>query len=203
VTSAYYSQVAAAMIQADKVRNQGRFSTALSNAFFQRGILSTAAAAALANAPEPQREVAPAAMGGFPGLGGVGATQTRLTYNGQEDDGYRRGPEDAPALPTQTITTDFGMALLAHAPMEPARFSVLPAALAGTSAEPSTPDEAARAFVEDLIQLDRLDLRAAHGRMALIAPSDSRSRKTHVVRETPEGLVLKRLHFDCGFHSRQ
>jgi hypothetical protein len=205
VPSDFYSQVAAAMIQADQARNQGRYSTALSNAFFQRGILSTAAAAALANAPVPQREVAPAAMGamaGFPGLGGVGATQTQLTYNGQEDDGYRRGPEDAPALPTQTITTDFGMTLLAHVPMEPARFSVLPAVLAGRSAEPSTPDEAARAFVEDLIQLDRLDLRAAHGRMALIAPSDSRSRKTHVVRETSEGLVLKRLHFDCGFHSR-
>jgi len=207
VTSAYYSRVAAAMIQADQVRNQGRYSTALSNAFFQRGILSTAAAAALANAPVPQREVAPAgisAVVGFPGLGGMSGTQTRLTYNGQEEDGYRRGPEDAPALPTQTITTDFGMALLVHAPTEPARFAVVPAALRGASAEPSTPDEAARAFVEDLIQLDRLDLRAAPGRVALITPLDarSRSRKTHVVRETSEGtLVLKRLHFDCGFHS--
>jgi hypothetical protein len=206
VTSAYYSQVAAAMIQADKVRNQGRYSTALSNAFFQRGILSTAAAAALANAPEPQREVASAAMGavaGFPGFGGMGGTQTRLTYNGQEDDGYRRGPEDAPALPTQSITTDFGMTLLAHAPVEPARFSVFAAALAGTPPEPSTPDETARNFIEDLIQLDRVDLRAVQGRVALIALSDSRSRKTHSVRETSEGLVLKRLHFDCGFHSRQ
>jgi hypothetical protein len=127
--------------------------------------------------------------------------QTRLTYNGQEDDGYRRGPEDAPALPTQTITTDFGMTLLAHALVEPARFSVFPAALAGASAEPSTPDETARNFVEDLIQLDRVDLRAVHGRMALIAPSDSQSRKTHAVRETSEGLVLKRLHFDCGLHN--
>jgi hypothetical protein len=131
----------------------------------------------------------------------MSGSQTRLTYNGQEEDGYRRGPEDVPALPTQTVNTDFGVMLVVHAPAEPARFSVLPAALAGTSAEPSTPDEAARAFVEDLIQLDRLDLRAAHGSMSLIAPSDSRSRKTHIVRETSEGLVLKRLHFDCGFHS--
>ena len=129
--------------------------------------------------------------------------QTRLTYNGQEDDGYQRGPEDAPALPTQTITTDFGMTLLAHVPVEPARFSVFPAALAGTPSEPSTPDETARNFIEDLIQLDRVDLRGAQGRVALIALSDSRSRKTHAVRETSEGLVLKRLHFDCGFHSRQ
>jgi len=146
-------------------------------------------------------------MAGFPGSGGssgpVGGTQTRLTYNGQEDDGYRRGPEDAPALSLQTITTDFGITLLTHAPTEPARFSVIPAVLGGASAEPSTADEAARAFIEDLIQLDRLDLHAAHGHMALITPSDarSRSRKTHIVRETSQGLVLKRRHFDCGFHS--
>jgi hypothetical protein len=214
VTSAYYSQVAAAMIQADQARNQGRYRTALSNAFRERGILSIAATAALASAPVPQREVAPAGMvtmAGFPGVGGfsgqASGTQTRLTYNGQEDDGYRRGPEDAPALPTQTIATDFGMTLLVHAPAEPPRFSVVPAALRGVSAEPSTPDEAARAFVEDLIQLDRLDLRAVYGRVSpeLIAPPDgrSRSRKTHEVRETQEGPVLKRLHFDCGIHSRR
>jgi hypothetical protein len=211
VTSAYYSQVAAAMIQADQARNQGRYRTALSNAFRERGILSIAATAALASAPVPQREVAPAGMvtmAGFPGVGGfsgqASGTQTRLTYNGQEDDGYRRGPEDAPALPTQTIATDFGMTLLVPAPAEPPRFSVVPAALRGVSAEPSTPDEAARAFVEDLIQLDRLDLRAVYGRVSpeLIAPPDerSRSRKTHEVREMPEGPVLKRLHFDCGIH---
>jgi hypothetical protein len=89
VPSDFYSQVAAAMIQADQARNQGRYSTALSNAFFQRGILSTAAAAALANAPVPQREVASAgigAMAGFPDVGGLSGpmsgTQTRLTYNG-------------------------------------------------------------------------------------------------------------------------
>jgi hypothetical protein len=209
VTSAYYTQVAAAMIQADQARNQGRYRTALNNAFRQHGILSTAAAATLADAPVPQREAAPAGIGtmsGFPGagvFGPVSGTQPPLTYNGQEDDGYLRGLEDAPALPTQTITTDDGMTLLVHALAEPARFSVFPAALGGTSAEAATPDEAARAFVEDLIQLDRLDLQASHDRAALIASSDIRSRlqKTHVLRETPEGLVLKRHHFDCGFHS--
>jgi hypothetical protein len=213
VTSAYYSQVAAAMIQADQARNQGRYRTALSSAFLQRGILSTAAAATLTSAPVPQRTATPAdlvTMAGLAGVGGFGGrasgAQSLLTYNGQVDDGYRRGPEDAPTLPTQTIATDFGMTLLVHAPAEPERFSVVPAVLGGVSAQPPTPDEAARAFVEDLIQLDRLDLRAVHGRVSpeLIASPDerSRSRKTHVVRETPEGLLLKRLHFDCGIHSR-
>jgi len=212
IRPAYYSQVAAGMIQADQARNQGRYRTALSRAFLQRGILSTAAAAALASAPVPQRATVPAdlvTMAGLTGVGGFGGrvsgTQSLLTYNGQEDDGYRRGPEDAPALPTQTIATDFGMTLLVHAPAEPERFSVAPAALSGGSPEPPAPDEAARAFIEDLIQLDRLDLRAVHGRVPaeLIASQDerSRSRKTHVLRETPEGLLLKRLHFDCGVHS--
>jgi len=209
VTSAYYSQVAAAMIQADQARNQGRYRTALNNAFRQHGILSTAAAASLADASVPRQEAAPAGiatMAGFPGagvFGPVGGTQIRLTYNGQEDDGYRRGPEDAPALPTQTVTTDDGMTLLVHAAAEPERFSVAYAALRGAPAVPASPDEAARAFIEDLVQLDRLDLQAVHDRVALVSPSDARSRlrKTHVVRETPEGPVLKRHHFDCGFHS--
>jgi hypothetical protein len=205
VTSAYYSQVAAAMIQADQARNQGRYSAVLSSAFFQRGILSTAAAASLANAPLPRREVPSAGISsttGFPGSravgGSVSSLQTRLVYDGSEDDGYKRGPEDVPALPVQTVTTEFGMVLLAHAPIEPARFSVVPAVLGGTSAELLTSDEVARGFVEDLIQSDRLDLRAAQGRVALIATPDTRLRaKTHVVRETPQGFVLKRLHFDC------
>jgi hypothetical protein len=204
VTSAYYSQVAAAMIQADQARNQGRYRTALSSAFIQRGILSPAAAAALTSAPVPQRAAVPADLVATAGLGGVGGRasgrQTRLTYNGQDDDAYRRGPEDAPALPIQAVSMDVGITLLVHAPAEPERLAAAPAALGGGAAEPSGPEEAARAFVEDLIQLDRIDLHALHGQVPVVlsAPPEARSRKTHVVRETPEGLVLKRLHFDCG-----
>jgi len=193
VTSAYYSQVAAAMIQADQARNQGRYRTALNNAFQQHGILSTAAALTLASAPVPQRQVAPA------GVATVGGTQTRLTY-GDEDDGYRRGPEDAPALPVQTITTDDGTTLLVHAAAEPARFSVVPATLRGAPAGPAAPDEAARLFIEDLVQLDRVDL---NGHLSRGLVAGSRSRRTHVMRETAEGRVLKRLHFDCGFYSHR
>lgn len=208
VTSDYYSQVAAAMIQADKARNQGRYSAALTSAFFQRGILSTAAAATLAEASVPQREAAPAAaIAGLPGLAGPGGAgmQTRIAYNGEEDDGYRRGPEDAPTLPMQAIATDFGMTLLVHAPVEQPRFSVIHAALGRAPSEPATPDEASRAFVEDLVQLDRIDIGAVQGRIPFVAPPDgqSRLRRTHVVRETSEGMVLKRHHFDCGFHSRR
>jgi hypothetical protein len=206
ITSAYYSQVAAAMMQADQARNQGRYRTALSSAFRQHGILSPAAAAALTGAPVPQRSAVPEAPVGLAGMGGIGGrvngSQTLLTYDNQEEDAYRRGPDDAPALPTRSVSTDFGMTLLVHAPAEPERFAVASAALSGGSAEALAPEEAARAYIEDLVQLDRIDLRAVHGRVAveLTAPTEHRSRKTHTVQEMPEGPVLKRLHFDCGFH---
>jgi hypothetical protein len=209
ITSTYYSQVAAAMIQADQARHQGRYRTALSSAFIQRGILAPAAAAALTGAPVPHREVvaagvlAAAGLGGMGGAGGpAGGRQTRLTYNGQEDDAYRRGPEDAPTLPLQTIATDLGITLHVHAPSEPERFTVAPAAIGGGAAEPPGPEEAARAFVEDLMQLDRIDFQAILGQVPVVfsTPPEARRRKTHVVQETPEGPVLKRLHFDCGVH---
>jgi len=94
------------------------------------------------------------------------------------------------------------MTLLVHAPAEPERFAVASAAQSGGSAESLAPEEAARAFIEDLVQLDRIDLRAVYGRVPveLTAQPEDRSRKSHTVQETPEGPVLKRLHFDCGFH---
>jgi hypothetical protein len=209
IRPAYYSQVAAAMIQADQARNGGRFRTALSSAFVQRGILSTAAAAALTGAPVPQAVGAPAdlvATAGLVGRGGIGGQvsgrQTRLAYNGQDDDAYRRGPEDAPALPIQSVSTDVGITLLVHAPAEPERFTVAPAALGEDPAGPPAPEEAARSFVEDLIQLSRIDFQAVLGQVPvmLTSPPETRRRKTHVVQETPDGPVLKRLHFDCGSH---
>jgi hypothetical protein len=102
------------------------------------------------------------------------------------------------------VATDFGMMLLVHAPAEPARFAVASAALSGGAAEALAPEEAARAFIEDLVQLDLLDLRAVYGRVPveLTAPPEDRPRQTHTVRETSEGPVLKRLHFDCGYHGR-
>src|SRR5262249_13100445 len=123
ITSAYYSQVAAAMLQADQARNQGRYRTALSSAFRQHGILSPAAAAALTGAPVPQRVTVPETQAGMVGMGGVNGydsgSHSLLTYNGQEDDAYRRGPEDVPVLPTRSVATDFGITLLVHAPEEP------------------------------------------------------------------------------------
>jgi hypothetical protein len=63
--------------------------------------------------------------------------------------------------------------------------------------------------VADLIQQGRVDLSSAEDssaedngpQLALLKEDEVRSgRQTHEVVDTPDGLLLKRLHFDCGFH---
>lgn len=200
----YFSQVAANMIQADQARNRGRYRSALSSAFIQHGVLSPAAVAALARAPVPQPVMVPAGASGMVGLGGfgggAGGNPMLLAYNGGDDDGYQRGPEDAPELPISPVSTEFGITFLVHAPEETERFTVAPAAFGGLAEAPA-PEQDAHSFVEDLIQLGRVDFGLAAGVVpaGFIAPSDERVQKTHVLMETPEGWVLKRVHFDCGF----
>src|SRR5262249_37415532 len=54
VSPAYFSQVAAGMVQADRVRNNGRYGAVLSGAFIERGILSPVARHSLPAAPVPR-----------------------------------------------------------------------------------------------------------------------------------------------------
>src|SRR5262249_19129376 len=69
ITPSYYSQVAAAMVQADRARFGGRYGSALSGAFVERGILSIDSAAALATAPVPTPEPVPSEAFGMGALG--------------------------------------------------------------------------------------------------------------------------------------
>jgi hypothetical protein len=207
VVPAYYSQVAAAMIQADGARNNGRYRTALAEGFLRHGILSPEAITGLADAPLPRVEAAAAAygtetVGGFGSSGfaddAIGA-QTLLTYDGgNAEDGHLRGYGETPELPERPIAVRFTLPgkLLVHAPAQEARIVATPAALDMGSVETPEPDYAAQCFVEDLIRRGKLDL----GSMAAAVPelSSPEAEKTHVLANTPSGLVLKRLHFDCG-----
>ncbi len=116
---------------------------------------------------------------------------------GQESEGYRATAQDAPALPTRTVTMRFGLEVEVHAALEPPRFSVA-SAVAPTRAS----EDEAHAFVEDLIQLGRLDAEPTAVPMAkeLLPPSSrSQSKKTHMLVATRDGkLLLKRRHFNCG-----
>jgi hypothetical protein len=193
----YYSQVAAGMIQADQSLNGGRYRTALTSRFVQRGILSPAAAVSLA------RELQGNAGQAF----GVTRTPTaRHLQFGGDNQGYKKTGPDAPALPVCPLTTRFGVTIHVHLPAQPSRFGVAAAALTGGSERTSSAEEEARSFVEDLIQLDRISHKEAQGVFPaeLTAPGeDALSEKTHRLVKEDGKAILKRHHFCCGFQTRR
>lgn len=225
IVPAYFSQVAASMIQADQVRNNGRYRKALSTAFIQHGILAPNAITALIDAPLPQPisvavPLADAAtIMGVTGYSEPGAsgTQTLLAYDGEVDESYRLSAEEVTDLPIRSIDTSFGLRLNVHAPAERERLAIAPAAFDSGSVETTGPDEAARNYVEDLIQLGQIRVTEMRGvgikASAMFSEeaqlltelgagaTGSDHKKTHTLENTPDGLVLKRVQFDCGFHS--
>lgn len=211
ITPAYYSQVAAAMIQADRARNNGRYRRALAEAFIERGILSPQAVVNLREAAIPdlvQRGPAEGSLDGgavaprWTEAGEDGGGDVVLEYAGAPaDDSYRKGFEDAPDLPTFHVE-DFGLgtSITLHVPAEEARFAVAPAALDVGAAESIDPRYAGRCFLEDLVRRGRIELGAAAGAVPeLEAPSEY---KTHVLEEAGEGPTLRRMCFDCGLSIR-
>jgi hypothetical protein len=211
VVPRFYSEVAAAMVQAASARRLRRARRALRFAFVRRGILSPSAAAGLEDAPVPVLKPVPVpaedmvVTAGVAGSsGGANGRQTLLTYDDGDDDGYRRSAADAPEPPTRTITTELGATLLVQIPDGRERFTVAPTALGGGSAESIAPEDDASRFVDDLIRQGKVDLSLAEDiapQLALLQEDEVRTgRQTHEVVATPEGALLKRLHFECGFH---
>jgi hypothetical protein len=201
VGSGFYSQVAAGMLQADHTLNGGRYTTALGSSFVQRGILSPAAAVSLV------RELRSQGSRVF-GITGRAPSARQLQFEG-DNEGYKRTAQDAPTLPLRPLATRFGITLHVHLPAEPNRFPVAAAALTGGFERITSPEEDARSFVEDLIQLDRISHEGAPGVIPaeLTAPGvTGPCEKTHRLVKEDDKTVLKRHHFDCGFrgckHSR-
>jgi hypothetical protein len=145
-------------------------------------------------------------------------TQTLLAYDDEIDDSFRLSGEEAQELPIRSINTESGLRLLVHTPNEGERFAIAPAAFDGGSIQSPEPDEAAIQYFEDLMQLGRVEISSVSG----IAPEansmfgekaqmltefgvfsgDGVRNKTHVLVNTPEGLILKRTQFDCGLPCR-
>jgi hypothetical protein len=201
VGAGYYSQVAASMIQADQTLMNGRYNAALTSSFVQRGILSPATAVALV------RDLRSHGGQAF-GIMGRTATGRHMQFDG-DNEGYRMTGRDAPMLPLRPITTRFGVTLHLHLPAEPGRFGVTSAATTGGSERMYSPEEEARSFVEDLIQLNRVAADNAPGVLPaeLMAPGRvTPCHRTHHLMKEDGKTVLKRHHFDCGFcrhrHSR-
>jgi hypothetical protein len=100
------------------------------------------------------------------------------------------------------VTTRFGVTLHVHLPAEPNRFPVAAAALSGGTEKTFSPQEDARSFIEDLVQLDRISHEGAPGVIPaeLTAPGEAAPcAKTHYLVREDGKTVLKRHHFDCGF----
>lgn len=173
----YYSQVAAHLLEADAEHFGGKYGEALRSGFVRRGILSLRSAAAVRRAGRPARARTPRA-----GIRAVRAVAP-------------------PTLPRLSLAgAEFGLgqrALMVHSASEARRMPVASAAVhLGPASSPSDQD-AARSFVEYLFRRGRVDL-DRHGD-ATTRVEHRTVRKTHELREQPEGLQLARRSFDCGF----
>ncbi len=100
------------------------------------------------------------------------------------------GPEALVPLPGERYGLDED--LLVPAPAETKRFSVVGSGPDVGGAQSPSHDQAARSFVEDLFRRNKVEL---------TEPADPARtvHLSHAVRRTPEGLVLVRKSFDCGF----
>jgi hypothetical protein len=191
----FYAQAAAGMVQADQTLNGGRYRTALTSSFVQRGILSPAAAVSLVR----DLQAHGGQVFGVTGLTAGGIRQ--LQFEG-DNEGYKTTANDAPALPLRPLTTRFGVTIHVHMAADPSRFGVAGASVAGGSEKMLSAEEDASFFVEDLVQLDEISHDNASGVMPaeLTAPRGmDAGYKTHRLVNAQGKTVLKRHHFTCGF----
>jgi hypothetical protein len=166
----WYSQVAAALIEADR-QSGATFAIPLKSAFVRRGILSTQSALAISFL-QPRSVAA---------MGPVSSTQ----------------PKD---MPLQAIDgAQYGLGnvpLFVHVATQARRVTALASGRGGSVVTPSSSDHAARTFVEHLVRLGRIDY-GSHGVTGGFI-SHPRSRKTHRFERLPNGaLVLRRILFYC------
>jgi len=176
VVPAYYSQVAAHMLEGDAADFGGRYHDALKSAFVRHGVLSLDAA------------------------GRLGATQSgrgrQAALIGASGPVPQRTDGELPQVALPGDVFGLTQPLLVHAPAEPQRFAVAGAANDLRSVRPPTHDRAAASFAESLFKRGRIDLAGAEA--ADLAPTSPMAHKTHDLRSTARGLVLTRRLFDCG-----
>lgn len=172
VVPAYFSQVAAAMLEADRVRFNGLYRDALKSAFVRHGILSLSAAAA-------KTSMAPEAL----------ALSAAPEAN------------EAPELPmAEVVASAYGLGvdrILVHSPSEAVRFQAFGAAPDLGEAASHGQVEDAQFFLEDLFRRGRVDLGDHGDEEARV--SHPFSKKTHRLVRSDGGLALERIRFDCGF----
>jgi hypothetical protein len=171
-SSDFYSQVAAHMIEADKLHFHGKYSVMITSAFIRRGILSLEATAMISSQ----------------------LSSSTLAARKEATPEYKTPLE----LPQVTLpATNYGLrskTLVVSVPEDTKR---LPAATAtarlGIMASPSV-EKMAKSFVDDLFKRGKIDVgRFADVNAGIAHPTIKR--KTHKLVQTPKGLMLTRVLF--------
>jgi hypothetical protein len=176
VVPAYYSQIAAAMVDAsDDAHRQ-----VVAGAFVKHGILSVSAAS---------RSIR-------------GTAEIASAVASEDGEGNGRGAPDLREVAIEG--EEFGLGsepLMVCAQEEAPRYQVACASLGLVSAAPMAGSQAARHFVEDLVQTGRIDITEATGGVHVFTFADAHSerRKTHRIVREGKVLRLRRLRIDCGF----
>ena len=121
-----------------------------------------------------------------------------LEYDDGGSRGYRADARSAPSLPQVPVHAEFlDQPVTCHLAAEPERFHVSPFTV-GAATPTVDATDSAREFLASLIQLGRIDPGAARG-MARgpVVAYDARERYTHRLEDAGNGLVLRRIQFEC------
>jgi hypothetical protein len=172
VVPEFYSQVAAALIEADR-QNGETFAVPLKSAFVRRGILAAQNAAAVGFLH------APATMTAVP----AAAPPTRV--------------KDLPLQAIDGAAYGLGQVpLFVHVAAQVRRIVAVPSGRGGGTVTPPSSDRAARTFVDHLVRLGRIDY-GGHGIQGAYV-AHPRARKTHRIERLSNGaLALRRILFYC------
>jgi hypothetical protein len=173
----YYSQVAAAMVDASGPADRN----AVAGAFAKHGILSVSSAS---NAIGGTALVA--GMAATPGAGANGRTAAPdLEEIGIEGAEFGLGSEP----------------LMICAKPDAPQYQVAGATLGMAGPASPSGSQAAKQFLEDLIQLGRIDISEVSSGVSTFtfATAHTERRKTHRIVREGKVLRLRRLRVDCGF----
>ena len=176
VVTAYFSQVAAHMVAVAAAQPGNRYGDALKSAFVRHGILSLQSAVMITAARATEA--------------GVAATLTAIA-----------APDEMPMTPISVADAGLQIdTILVQVASDAPRFEASGAApdSSGPIITPA-PDEAAKAFVDDLLHRGHLEL-GEYGieQMAVYHPTAS---KTHVLAKEGNNVCLYRSRIDCGLGS--
>ena len=182
VVPTFFSQVAANMMHFAAAKfTDIAYSQALKSAFVRHGIISPSASSAFAQSS--------------PALG--------LKEMAQAENESKELPKLRLSVAEYGLGVD---TITVHSAAEPKRFDVAGAALSIGSVVPPAQDEAAKAFVEDLLRRGRLKVVQANdkgGALAINRPNEPETHDshTHELRAVGNEYELIRVRIDCGRHS--